>query len=477
MEDEWLKNPNWWFNASPADDLYISNKFSYLLDETYLEKKLSPIEIILIYDQLPRHIFRNQPCSHIIGFFLIKALEVPFNINYLNSLDAVKFTFSLLPWRHIGEVDYIYEVINLCWDRIKKEDHPILRRFLKASYERCPLVGSTLKQSDIFNKNILEFAPPYDPIEPGYDFFKNKSNNYENRKLILSISGGVDSMMCSWLLKDKIHAAIHINYNNRATSDDESKFVVWWCNKLGIKCYVRKIHEIQREPCMKYGLRNTYESYTRNIRYNCYKEFGNDAVIVLGHNKDDILENIFTNIANKTKYENLDGMEFFSEQDGINFARPLLILTKIEIFKFAQSHNIPYLPCSTPSWSQRGQIRTNVVPILNQWFPDFTESIYHLSKSMRDMHKFISYTIDNIVSNAIKNECSFQFKLDILYDTEFFWRNLLMKFEIYNVSTRSIINLCNRIQKNKESSIIVVLNKTTTITINTISNIVLLMQA
>jgi tRNA(Ile)-lysidine synthetase-like protein len=163
------------------------------------------------------------------------------------------------------------------------------------------------------------------------------------------LSGGVDSIVCCWCLVNtfKNITALHINYNNRKTSDEEERFVRWWCGKIGIKCYVRKISEIKRDACMKYGLRDVYETYTRNVRYSCYKQFG-DSVIILGHNKDDILENLFTNIANKTKYDNFSSKKniYFFKQDNINFYRPLLDKTKREIAIYAHENNIPYLPTS-----------------------------------------------------------------------------------------------------------------------------------
>ena len=56
-------------------------------------------------------------------------------------------------------------------------------------------------------------------------------------------------------------------------------------------------------------LRDIYEAYTKKIRFNCYKKFDKHPIVILGHNKDDCFENILTNIAYNSKYDNLKGIE------------------------------------------------------------------------------------------------------------------------------------------------------------------------
>ena len=129
--------------------------------------------------------------------------------------------------------------------------------------------GSLLSSVADFDDSILDYSPNDDPIFNQFIEKKPVDNVW------VSLSGGVDSMVCSWLLSNMYPGrvtAIHVNYNNRSTSDEETRFVLWWCRKIGIPCYVRKLHEIKREPCMAHGLRSTYESYTRKVRFHCYKE-------------------------------------------------------------------------------------------------------------------------------------------------------------------------------------------------------------
>ena len=430
--EEWFAHEKWWFNADSDVDLYLKDKYFYLLD---LNQSDDAIEQIIIYDQLPRHFFRKEPCAHVIEYYLLKALQISKQIDLL-VLNNTELCFALLPWRHSKDNALILKALNIVWARLECSECRVLTRFLKATYERMPIIGSDLRQEILdFDRSILQ----HDESEPIYDMKFVDINS--NKKIIISLSGGVDSMVCSWLLANTCPGnvvAVHVNYNNRTTSDDETNFVVWWCSKIGIPCYVRKLHEIRRDPCMIHGLRSTYELYTRNVRFHCYKEFGEEYSVILGHNKDDVLENIFTNISHKAKFDNLDGMSESSFQNGIHFLRPLLGKTKTDIYEYAYAHNIPFLPPSTPSWCHRGQIRSKIVPSLNSWDTGFVSGLYELSDHMKDMIEIINSYINDITSKD-------SIILSKLETSNIFWRLFLAKLGI-TPSDKCIKELCGRLK-------------------------------
>lgn len=463
MEAEWFKNPKWWFGCDSSVDMYLTEKYGHLLCEDI--RSYSDIDKILIYDQLPRHMYRNEQAHHVICYYLQKALAV--HINY-DDLTDEQLCFALLPLRHSKIPNNCFKVMRIAWERLKNTKSPTMLQFIKACYEKCTLVGAfPTAPCKGFDESVLYFKPSQPPSVP--DFFLNMSM-IQTRKIILSISGGVDSMVCSWILVNKYAPeniiAVHINYNNRTTSDEEEKFVRYWCGVLQIQCFVRKIHEIQREQCMEHGLRDTYETYTRNVRYHCYKQFGKHSVVVLGHNKDDVVENIFTNIADKTKYDNLDGMSEYSTSDDIVFWRPLLNKSKHDIVSFAHEHHIPYLPNSTPDWSMRGNIRSTVIPCLNKWNKEFVPSLHELSRNMSDLYKIMTIYIDDMIHIKSYDENMMVFKIPKVPTSSIFWRCLLAKYNIVP-STKSIKHLCERLENwDKKQKLIVVLTKNLRVAVN-----------
>ena len=140
------------------------------------------------------------------------------------------------------------------------------------------------------------------------------------KTVVISISGGVDSMVSSFILHHLSQQntrfkviGVHINYGNRETCDLEVEFVKRWCRLLNIELYIRHISEIQRhkktdgeiDTQNSHG-REFYEKITKKIRFDMYRKF--NSPIILGHNKDDCTENIFANIRKSRSYDNLMGM-------------------------------------------------------------------------------------------------------------------------------------------------------------------------
>ena len=137
--------------------------------------------------------------------------------------------------------------------------------------------------------------------------------------LLISLSGGVDSMVISKilaLLRDHkripIHAivSVHIDYGNRPEAHAEAAYVEEWSNVLGIIPKIRAIVEATR------GIteRDLYEKLTRNIRYGYYievmdhaskgeftKAISNNREInisgmIFGHHQGDVQENVVSNV-------------------------------------------------------------------------------------------------------------------------------------------------------------------------------------
>lgn len=211
--------------------------------------------------------------------------------------------------------------------------------------------------------------------------FKTVFRNNTPSKLAISLSGGVDSMVSSWIvrqiLKDCELHCIHINYNNRNTCKDEITFLQWWCDKINVKLHLYHM-PLVRETYMKSN-RNFYENETRRMRFDAYTEL--QCPVILGHNFDDIVENVMTNIASNKHSDFLCGMSEISIINGVTLYRPMLNVSKNDIISYAKRTNIPYLQDSTPSWSRRGQLRDILIPVLNSVEPLFLKNLVKFCKS------------------------------------------------------------------------------------------------
>jgi len=448
---EWFANKHYWFDKKPEYDKYLSNKYFYAIedikeyhDETFdrFDKKeciLIKIGAIIAFDQIPRHYNRINPKSGIdcniysevaqeISLCLMKQLAQ--NKDLYDSIKAHEWCFILLPIRHLqdiykvlGVIDFIIQRHNN--DNTTNEDRQIYKRYLENTIKKIfPLNTATYLQEqkdthkismNKFNQwNKYSYVLHHNPMEPvQFDMTEcihsdpvliemmKEIKHIKNQNIFISLSGGVDSCVVLYLVKQLLPCnniyAIHINYNNRYECEDELKFVCKYCAILNVKLFHRTIDEINRNDCHLQGLRNLYESITKEIRMDMYKQSVkikgfelDECLIAMGHNKDDGFENIITNISLKNHYDNLSGFSRFSKIDSIPFWRPLLAVRKHEIVSFAMRMNIPFLCNSTPEWSARGKIRDIVLPALQNINSDIMTAFFDLKDYIQSADDVVS---------------------------------------------------------------------------------------
>ena len=302
--------------------------------------------------------------------------------------------------------------------------------------------------------------------------------------IIISISGGVDSMLLSYVLS-RIHyrnpdkfdmCLVHISYMNREECVDEIEFLKYWSREVVNKyLFVREINEIKRERSTK--MRSLYENITRDIRYDIYrnvaKKYVNSvAYVCLGHNKDDAYENILTNLSKGIKFDNLYGMKDISRENGVSLMRLFLNTTKAEIYNYSKTLKIPYLQDSTPKWSNRGKLRDVLIPQIDKFNPYIMTGLYqyigYANKMMKQMERLIDTYLEEAMRNTVKNNESnesnkirkqnpniilFGFKDDDIfvmnYDTVQFWVKVWKYICKPKPSNKSILNLIKMIKMNR----------------------------
>jgi tRNA(Ile)-lysidine synthetase-like protein len=393
--------------------------------DNYIE---SDIDAIILYDQLSRHYFTNYG-KHVIEYYLQKALKILLKkpVSWFESLDTDEWYFALLPFRHSLNISHQRYAMDRIWKEIKYRNG--INKFVRATYDRC-----------IIDTEMI--------------YHENNNGDTVKGVNVLSLSGGVDSMVCSKIC-GPFRCAVFINYMNRPNSIEDEEFVIEWCRKINLNLYIRRIDEIKRKDCMTFGLREVYETYTKNVRFACYKKIRLDEneSIVMGHNKDDVIENIFTNIAKKQSYENLHGMNTTSIVGGIKFHRPMMHLRKDDIYDIADKLDIQHLSCSTPIWSQRGKIRNTVLPAISEWNNEFINGLMSLSSVCQTMHDLFDNIIDTYIDQYTShNHISVNLSKSYWKQTRF-WKLLFEKtITTKQPSYKSIDALITRISMRTAST-------------------------
>lgn len=147
-------------------------------------------------------------------------------------------------------------------------------------------------------------------------------------KLILAVSGGVDSMA---LLAMYAHADIivaHIDHGTRKSSANDADFVRRKCQELGVKFYETKL-ELGEGVSEELARKKRYE-FLKTIQE---KESG---TLCTAHHLDDVLESIAINLIRGTDWRGLT--PFYGDE----LVRPFIIskMWKRDVLKFAGEQKI-----------------------------------------------------------------------------------------------------------------------------------------
>lgn len=201
------------------------------------------------------------------------------------------------------------------------------------------------------------------------------AKQWNQRKVIVAVSGGLDSMVLAALLRHSAKEIIlaHCNFGLRnEESDGDEALVRQWAAEQEIPCFVQRFDT--REILEKQG--GNLQETARNLRYNWFealrKEQGFD-LIATAHHKQDAVETMLFNFMKGT---GISGMHGILPQQG-KIIRPLLSFTKQDLQHYAQTNGIPWREDSSNAKDQyaRNAIRHQLLPVMEQLVPQVLENL------------------------------------------------------------------------------------------------------
>lgn len=234
----------------------------------------------------------------------------------------------------------------------------------------------TLKYSekgklDMIKKRILQTIKKYNLLEP-------------NDKVICGVSGGPDSICMLDVLrqiKNELNFDIivcHINHLIREDAISDEKYVVQYCQKNEIKCYVKRIDVKKYAHNKKQGT----EEAGRNVRYDFLEEILKKEKankIAIAHNKNDKIETIIMNVLRGAGISGLRGIEPIRDN---KYIRPLIEIDRADIENYCKENHLEPRIDKTNFINDctRNKIRNIVIPYMKQEFnPNIVETIDRLS--------------------------------------------------------------------------------------------------
>lgn len=359
------------------------------LDASWQKTPKDKLALILVVDQFSRHIYRHMSLvddDELRKKADEKALQLASELTssafWDSSFSTAERVFALMPFRHNATVQGLKYVMSSIDDQEAKIEWEgeLLSRFRKQTLRRLQTLedhtaaknADSILEREQFDADESDMVS--DELVVAVDSFlkevlpSREGDGQSLAPVAISLSGGVDSMViCKILSKLKTAGgvvAIHIDYANRDESGDEAGYVEQYCRQLGnVSFHKRVVSEVTRGVTD----RTEYEVVSREARYNFYKEIMASTGcmgVIFGHHEGDVQENVLSNVMRGCSPLYLSGMEAVGLTNGVPVWRPLLKFKKDSIYRFAHKYGVPYFRDTTPSWSTRGKLRTQLLPLL-----------------------------------------------------------------------------------------------------------------
>ena len=222
----------------------------------------------------------------------------------------------------------------------------------------------------------------------------------ENDRVLVSVSGGVDSVALLVLLNELDLfqlITVHINHKLRQESDFDEQFVKDLSRDLNIPFRSKSLDpksKSRKQSLEEWGRKERYSFLKNTLK----KDKGN--WIMTAHHANDQAETILMNLSRKSGVAGLRGIS--KENDKV--LRPLLNFTKTDILNFSKDTGVLFQQDKTnyDNTIPRNFLRNK---ILNTWENEFPEVIQGISRSSNlfcEWSDGLDYMISEFIISDLK---------------------------------------------------------------------------
>lgn len=213
--------------------------------------------------------------------------------------------------------------------------------------------------------------------------------------LAVAFSGGADS---TYLLHaaarrwpGSVHA-IHVHHGLQAAADRFEQHCRAACGSLGVPLHVERVHA-------RHGPGESPEDAARRARYQALAQqassLGAHSVLLAQH-ADDQVETLLLALSRGAGLPGLAAMPASFERHGMRFLRPLLHLPAPAIRQWLMEQGTAFIedPSNADTAFTRNRIRHQLLPALEQAFPQFRETFARSARHAAQAQELLTALAD-----------------------------------------------------------------------------------
>jgi tRNA(Ile)-lysidine synthase len=226
-----------------------------------------------------------------------------------------------------------------------------------------------------------------------------KTNNLfsPKDKLLLAVSGGIDSVVLCELCKQAGYDFVIAHCNFQLRGDEsirDEQFVQSLADRYNAPLFSKKFDTEEYAG----GERISIQEAARKLRYEWFNELieSDDSLryLITAHHADDNIETLLMNFFRGTGLHGLTGIPVSIS----DIRRPLLGFSKNELLKFAGENKLEYVEDSSNQSSKytRNFFRHDIIPAISKVYPQVKENLQDNISRFKEIERLYQFSIGEI---------------------------------------------------------------------------------
>lgn len=222
-----------------------------------------------------------------------------------------------------------------------------------------------------------------------YQYLTQKALFDRHQKVLIALSGGVDSMNLLHFLhlyRQKFNIEIgiaHVNHKQRLESETEEHYIRQWASDNNIPLFIA------------YFTGTFSEKNARDFRYQFFKQIMSEegyTATVTAHHADDQAETLLMKLIRGSRLRHFIGIKEVQTFGDGELIRPFLTVTKAELPKIFHFED-----CSNESNQYfRNRVRQTYLPAMTLENPQFSKHLIHFAEENHLLQEALSDLVNQI---------------------------------------------------------------------------------